>query len=118
MMALVILGTAGRVRGGVACADGGGNLESSRAAGTGLPALAGLPSCLVSWTLGSGGAAGVSADGGRGQRRAGAAGGFWAGCRVRAPIAAAVPGHGPPPSPAPPIKARSLPSGAGPRRRG
>src|ERR1039457_6960472 len=43
--------------------------------------LAGLPSCLAC-CCGDSGAAGVSADGGRGQRRAGAAGRFWGGWRV------------------------------------
>src|SRR6266567_9314492 len=51
--------------------------------------LAGLPSCLAC-CCGDSGAAGVSTDGGRGQRRARSAWRFWAVWRLRAPIAAAI----------------------------
>jgi hypothetical protein len=76
-----------------------------------------LPSCLASGARGPGCAAGVSADGGRGQRRARSAWRFWAVCRLRAPSAAAIRVQVAPPSRAASMRASSLSSSSAAMRR-
>jgi len=91
MMASVILGMAGRLLAVAGRAGAGGSLAWSSAwivlfgrAPSLTSAFASgrlLPSCLASGAGGPGCAAGVSTDGGRGQRRARSAWRFWAVCR-------------------------------------
>ncbi len=107
----------GRVRAGVARAGDGGSLASSQGTEWRAGVLVGLPSGLASCACGSGAAAGVSTDGARGQRRVRSAWRFWAVCRLRAPIAAAIRDQVAPPSRAASMRASSLRSSSAAMRR-
>src|ERR1035441_4804577 len=127
MMASVILGMAGRLLAVAGRAGAGGSLAWAAAwivlfgrAPSLTSAFASgrlLPSCLASGARGPGCAAGVSTDGGRGQRRARSAWRFWAVCRLRGPSAAAIRVQGAPPSGAAAGRASPLPSSSPAMRR-